>query len=146
MSFAELVAAPVENIEHADMVLELAFLVTAVDGFLADEEQAAFREIVGLVRGKPATEADVAAVLERFVLDVHVMGVEERVRHIGPQLPPELRELAFALSVGLGLVDHDASPHEDAHLTELVNVLDLAPERAEALASAARSAFGGGVA
>ena len=42
---------PIAEQEHADTLLELAFLVTAADGRLAAEEAAAFRELMGRVRG-----------------------------------------------------------------------------------------------
>ncbi len=120
---------------HADAVLELAFLMSAVDGHLAEEELGAFRELTRLIRG-PEDPNDL---LERFVVASHTVGVEHRVRQVADMVPENLREMAFKVAVGLSLIDHEESEHED----ELVGILGAAlglAERSIPLAGAARFA------
>src|SRR5688572_13296616 len=108
---------PVEPIaakEHADALLELAFLVTAADGRLAAEEAAAFRELMGRVRGHAATDDEVGVLYQHFTSQLEGSTCADRVKLIAPKLPPELREIAFRVAMALALIDRDASPHEDA--------------------------------
>ena len=141
MSIADLLPGPIASSEGADMVLELAFLMSAVDGHLADEELAAFRVLVGTARGREVTKTEVDDLLEQFVVATQV-GVEDRVRAIARMLPVELREVAFKVTVGLSLVDHDASEHEYAIVGILAPALEL-KERAIVLAREAHEAIEG---
>ena len=93
MPIVELVPASIAATDHADALLEVAFLMSAVDGHLADEELAAFGELVGRVRGRSATKDEIGALLERFVFSAHTVGVPDRVREVAKSLPPELRAL-----------------------------------------------------
>ncbi len=145
MSFAQILpSAPLASPAHADAVLELAFLVTAVDGRLAQEELAAFRELAQAVRGKPVSEAEVAALFELFMGSVKggKDTIAARVRALAPTLPEDLRELAFRVAIGLALVDKDAAAEEDALVGVLFESLGLDEARAEALAHEVRLSFG----
>lgn len=141
MSIAQLVLAPIAATEHADALLEVAFLMSAVDGHLADEEMAAFAELVCRVRGRDVPKTEIDDLLARFVVAVHSIGAAERVREVGPTIPVNLRETAFKVAVGLSLVDHDASELEDELVGILGATLGLA-ERAIALAAEGRQAAG----
>ena len=141
MSIAQLVLAPIAATEHADALLEVAFLMSAVDGHLAEDEQAVFAELVGRVRGRDVTQAEIDELLGRFVVAVHAAGPADRVREVGPTIPVNLREVAFKVAVGLALVDHDASEQEDELVGILGATLGLA-ERAIALAAEGRQAAG----
>jgi hypothetical protein len=132
---------PVASAEHGDVLLELAYLMTAADGRLADAELAAYRQIVASIRGAAPSEADVSALLERFGGTVEKSEIEARVRAIAPTLPADLRELAFKLAIGLALVDDDAHDAENELVGVFFTALDLAEERADALAGEVRSAF-----
>jgi hypothetical protein len=127
----------------ADLVLEIAFLMTAVDGRLADEELPAYREVAAWVRGKVVSDDDFGGLLERFSGNIETGDIESRVRAIAPALPAELREVTFKIAMGLALVDQDASPEEDALVGILFEGLGLSEPRADALAAEVRSAFGG---
>ncbi|MBS2017330.1 MAG: TerB family tellurite resistance protein [Deltaproteobacteria bacterium] len=132
---------PIASQEHADMLLELAFLVTAADGRLDPEEVNAFRELMGRVRGGKPTDADVAQIYERFTKELATALPLERVRTIGKRLPADLKEPAFRTAMALALIDRDASPKEDALIDVLFQSLALDAERAEALAKEVRVAL-----
>ena len=132
---------PIAAQDHADTLLELAFLVTAADGRLAAEEAAAFRELMGRVRGAEVTDADVAAIYERFTKELAGSTCADRMKVVAPRLPADLREPAFRIALALALIDRDASPHEDALVDVLFHALALDNERAEALAKDVRVAL-----
>jgi tellurite resistance protein len=127
--------------DHADTLLELAFLVTAADGRLASEEAAAFRDLMGRVRGKAATDEEVGALYVQFTEQLEGWTCADRVKVLAPKLPADLREPAFRVALALALIDRDASPHEDALIDVLFHALQLDLDRAEALAKEVRVAL-----
>ncbi len=138
---AFLPVGPIADREQADTLLELAFLVTAADGRLAAEEAAAFRELMGRVRGQDVADADVAALYERFTAALQGTTCNDRVRVVAPKLADELRETAFRVALALALIDRDASPHEDELIDVLFESLKLDRDRAEAIAKDVRTAM-----
>jgi len=120
MSLANLVPDGVNpSTEHQDVLLELAFLTTAADGRLHDDELSAFMQIATRLRGKAVTDKDVDALLDRFGGTIEQRDIEERVQKLAPTLPNELKSVAFKLAVGLGVADLDASEDE----SELQSIL-----------------------
>ena len=140
MSIAELVPAGPVATENGTALLEVAFLMSAVDGHLADEELAAFGELVTRVRGREATKEEIGSLLEKFVFSAHTVGVPERVREVAKSLPAELRAPAFTVAVALGMVDKDASDHEDELALILAEALGVTDRVAE-LSATARAAL-----
>jgi tellurite resistance protein len=132
---------PIPAADHADALLELAFLVTAADGKLAAEEAAAFRALLGRVRGQNATDDEVGALYQRFTTQLEGSTCVDRVRIVAPKLPASLRDTAFKVAMTLALIDRDASPHEDALIDALFHALELDLDRAEALAKEVRVAL-----
>lgn len=113
MSLANLVPAGLSpSAEHIDVLLELAFLTTAADGRLDDDELTAFKAIASRLHGKQLSNADVDALLSKFGGTVDHDEIAERVQKIAPTLPTDLRELAFKLAVALSVADLDASSDE----------------------------------
>jgi tellurite resistance protein len=142
MSIAALLPiAPVSAKDQADTVLELAFLVTAADGRLAEEEAAAFRDLIGRVRGAPASDDEVATLYARFTEQLGGLTCADRVKALAPRLAADLRETAFRIALALALIDRDASPHEDALVDVLFHSLGLELARAEELAREVRVAL-----
>ena len=124
--------APSEN--DAQTLLELAYLVTAADGKLLDEELAAFAAIAARVRGKCKLESDeVDALVDQFAHHVEAHEIETRVRILAPTLPESLHELAYKLALGIALVDHDPSNDEDRLHGVLGDALGIAPGRRAAI-------------
>lgn len=138
---AFLPAGAIASTEHADTLLELAFLVTAADGKLAEEEASAFRELVTRVRGKAAADEEIAALYARFTKSLDGSTCIDRVKVVAPNLPAELRESAFRVALALALIDRDASPHEDALIDALFHALALDETRAEEVAKEVRIAL-----
>ncbi len=133
MAVSDLLDGPIPNETHADAVLELAFTVSAVDGYLADEELASFKELLATVRGKHVTKEETDRLLQRFVVAAHAQRVPARVRRIAPNVPPDLRETAFKVAYGLSLVDRKETAEEDAIVADLADVLGLGEASADAL-------------
>ncbi len=115
------------------MLLELAYLTTAVDGRLDDEELSAFKDLVGRLRGKAASNAEVDSLLDRFGGNVEHAEITERLQKIAPTLPSELRAVAFKLSVGLGVADLDASGEESDLQVALAEALGLDESKVDEL-------------
>ncbi len=145
MAIAALVPAGVNpSTQDADTLLELAYLATAVDGRLAEEELAAFTSLVTRFRGKAARRADVDAVLDRFASNVAHTAIADRVEKIAPTLPEQLRPLAFKLAVGLGVADLDASEDEGDLQIVLAEALGLAEARVDELTAEVYASLDGG--
>jgi hypothetical protein len=126
MSVANLVPPGlVTKEEHADVLLEIAYLTTAVDGRLDDEELVAFQQIATRLRGKPQVTSDVDALLDRFGGNVEHTEIAERIQKIAKGLPEDLKLLAFRLSVGLSVIDLDASEDETDLQVTLAEALGL---------------------
>ena len=134
-------AKPVASAEHADTILEIAYLMTAVDGRLGDEELEAYREVVTRVRGKAATLEDVDTLLNRFAGNVGPSEIGDRVRVIAPKLPEELRDLTFKIAMALTLVDLDSSRDEEELNDVLIEALGLDADRTDAIVQEVYSAF-----
>jgi uncharacterized membrane protein YebE (DUF533 family) len=127
------------------VLLELAYLVTAVDGKLTDEELRALGELAARLRrtaAAPADTSEVDALLQRFAHRVEPAEIEERVRALAPQIPEEHHELAYLLSLGLAFVDHDPHDAEDRFHAVLAEALAIPTERREALSR--QVSLGGG--
>ena len=115
---ADLIDSPIHDEAHATALLELAFAISAVDGHLADEELASFREIVSRVRGAVASDEDIGDLLEKFVHASHMAGLDLRAKQVMAKIPPPLRATAFALAYGLSLADDEKSEYEEELLAE----------------------------
>lgn len=145
MAIADLVPAGVNpSTQDADTLLELAYLTTAVDGRLADEEISAFTSLVTRLRGKPARRADIDALLDRFASNVSHATIDERVQKIAPTLPEGLRPLAFKLAVGLGVADLDASDDESDLQVVLAEALGFDDARVDELTAEVYGSLDGG--
>ena len=135
-------ARPETTADKADVLLELAFLMTAVDGKLEDEEVHAYRSIVSWMRGAPVSDTEFGLLLERVSGNTEKDEIEARVRVLAPTVAPELRELTFKLAMGLALVDNEAADAEDELMGLLFEQLGLETERADAIAEEVRKALG----
>lgn len=126
MSVANLVPASLKpSTEQADLLLELAYLATAADGRLDEEELSAFREIAERLHSKALTSAELDKILDRFGANVEHADIVSRVEKIAPALPTDLRPLAFKLAVGLSVADLDASEDESDLQVILAEALGL---------------------
>jgi len=130
MSLANLVPAGLTvSPEHADVLLELSYLTTAVDGRLDDDEIASFRTLAERLRG--AVKLD--ELFDRYGGNVEHAEIEERIKAIAPTLPPALRDLAFKLAVGLSVADLDANENESELIAFLAETLGFDDEKVDTL-------------
>lgn len=144
MSLANLVpAAAHPTPEQQDVLLELAFLATAADGRLHEEEVDAFAEVVSRLRGKKATQAEVGALMSKFGR-LHQSDIAERVQKIAPTLPADLKSVAFKLAVGLGVADLDASDEESELQAVLAEALGFDDEKVGELTDEVYAALNAG--
>ena len=111
------------------------------DGKLAEEERVAFRDLVNRVRGKAATDDEIAALYTRFTSSLDGSTCIDRVKAVAPKLPSDLKEAAFRVALALALIDRDASPHEDDLIDALFHSLGLDATRAEEVAKEVRVAL-----
>jgi hypothetical protein len=136
MSISQLIPSGLlPTAEQTETLLELAYLVTAVDGRLADEELVAFGVLAARLRGKEATtQAELDELLDRYGHNVDwEEEIEPRVRALAAALPKDLHAVAYRLALGLAFVDHEASEAEDRLHKVLGDALDLTPELRAAL-------------
>ena len=114
---------------EADTLLELAYLVTAVDGHLSDVELAAFTALAGTLN----SGVTVDDLLDRFADKVDPEEIEARVKELAPTVPKAHHDLAYKLALGIALVDFDPSEEEDDLHVVLGEALGLSKEKREAL-------------
>jgi hypothetical protein len=120
--------------KDAEILLELAYLVTAADGKLLDSELAAFSAIAARMRGKDKLDtAEVDTLVDQFAHHVEAHEIETRVRVLAPTLAETLHELAYKLALGIAFIDHDPSDEEDRLHTVLGDALGIAPGRRAAI-------------
>jgi hypothetical protein len=116
-------------------LLEIAYLVTAVDGRLTDEELAAFQVLAARLRGLESVRtSEVETLVAKFAHNVEPAEIEARVRALAPKLPAEHRELAYLLARARAFVDQAPHHPEDRLHTILGDVLQISADRREALA------------
>jgi hypothetical protein len=127
MSVANLVPEGVRPTpEEADVLLELAYLTTAIDGHLDDAEIHAFEVLAGRLRGKAkVTPAERDELFEKFGGNVEYEEITERVQAIAPHLPNDLKPLAFKLAVGLTMADLQTNEDETDLQAVLAEALGL---------------------
>lgn len=143
MSIEELIPSTLApSPEQTELLLELAYLVTAVDGRLADEEIVAFELIASRLRRRTVSPPELDALIERFAHNVERAEIEARVRELVPMLDKDLHAAAYRLALGVAFVDHEASEEEDGLHKILGDALGLTTEMRAALSR--QVALGGG--
>ena len=142
MSIDELLPAGLSpSTAQVETLLELAYLVTAVDGRLTDEELEAFGKVAARLQNEGAPKG-IDSLLERFGHNVDWAEIEPRVKALAGQLPKDLHAVAYRLALGLAFVDHEAAEEEDRLHKVLGDALGLTPEIRAALSR--QVALGGG--
>lgn len=143
MSIDKLLANRTVAPAHTDTLLELAYLISASDGRLDEAELKAFRQLAQRLTGK-SSASDVDALLDRFAGNVEHQEISARVKALAPQLPSELRELAFEIVVALGIADLDTNRDEMDLEDQLMEDLGITPARADELTASVYEAFNAG--
>jgi hypothetical protein len=130
---------------EVDAILEAAYLATAADGRLSEEEYEAFRAVASTLRFIAAGGSGVPPLLEDRELDGLFDGFAARGAHadrvarvsaVRDQLArAEVRELAYKVAFAMSLCDLDANDDEEAYDDELMESFGIDEERADALAA-----------
>lgn len=128
--------------EQTEILLELTYLVTAVDGRLADEEIVAFETIASRLYGRLVSPPELDTLIGRFAHNVERAEIEARVRELATTLEKDLHAVAYRLALGVAFVDHEASVEEDALHKVLGDAVGLSQELRAALSR--QVALGGG--
>jgi hypothetical protein len=115
--------------DETDALLEIAFLVTAVDGRLTDDELHAFGELTKRLHGA----ADVDTYLARFAENLDWEAISKRVRAVAPTLRADLHELTYKIALGFAFIDRDPHHEEDKLHALLGDALRIPANRRESL-------------
>lgn len=138
--------------DEASAILEVAYLSTAANGELSDQELVAFREVAPRILGasarvegspyhsagagpsgnEPLAEAKLRALLDGFDANIEHVTVRERLDMLARVLErQEARELAYKLSFALSICDLETSNEEVDFDDDLLIAFDLAPRADE---------------
>lgn len=128
--------------EEAEAVLEIAYLTTAANGDLADEEAEAFQAIGGKVRalagqgsGAPLSRGETGRLFDEFVSRQKGVDRDERLKTLAKSIEAaDARALAYQVSFAIALCDLETGDDEVEFDDELRAALEVG-DRAEALAA-----------
>jgi hypothetical protein len=125
------------NDAERDALLEVAYLVTAIDGKLADEEIVAFGELAARLHGRASsTTHEIDALMERFGGVVERAEIEARMREVARTIPARLHEIAYKTALAMAFVDRDPHGTEDGLHRVLGDALGLDGDAREKLSRA----------
>jgi tellurite resistance protein len=129
------------SVKEADAILEVAYLTTAADGRLSDEEYESFRAVASKLRAMAAgttaqvNDATLNKLFERYAERVDHAARVDRLKALRRDLErPEARELAYKVSYAMSLCDLETNEEESELDAELIVALELGDEKADALA------------
>jgi uncharacterized tellurite resistance protein B-like protein len=116
-----------------EAILEVMFLMAAVDGEVSEEEIRQFAQSCEPLVGE-MTEADVEGTLVGMSGLLAEEGWDRRARQVGAVLQPSaFRELAFRMAVAVAMVDDYVAGAEAAAIDTLAGSFGIDPERASQL-------------
>ncbi len=126
---------------ETDAILEVAYLTSAADGRLSDEENESFRAIAarlrGLAAGAPVDVTDPALdeLFERYAVRQDHTDVATRLTALRAALQrPAARDLAYKVAYAMSLCDLETGDEADELDDLLIEALGLSDEDADALA------------
>ena len=123
---------------EVEAVLELAYLATAADDKLGDEEFDAFERAAMHLGGKKMTVPRLEKLLTRWVKNSERQDLLEMVAGAVAHLKSvPSREYAYQLAYVMSLSDLDTNDQEAAFEVDLRQALAISEQRAEALVSEA---------
>ena len=129
------------SVKEADAILEVAYLTTAADGRLTDEEFESFRAVAAKLKamaaGSTAQVSDAALnkLFDRYATRTEHAERIERLKALRGDLErPEARELAYKVAYAMSLCDLETNEEESEFDEELIVALELGDDKADALA------------
>jgi len=138
------------SVKEADAIMEVAYLTTAADGRLSDEEYESFRGVASKLRAMaagtttPVSDAALNKLFERYAERIDHAARSERLKALCTDLArSESRELAYKVAYAMSLCDLETSDEEEEFDEELIVALGLSDEKADALAGEVYAALDG---
>jgi tellurite resistance protein len=129
------------SVKEADAILEVAYLTTAADGRLTDEEHESFRAVASKLRAMASggkaqvTDAALNKLFERYAGRIEHAERVDRLKALRTDLQrEEARDLAYKVAYAMTLCDLETGEEESEFEEELIVALELSDERADALA------------
>jgi hypothetical protein len=126
--------------QEAHLLLELAYLTTAIDHDVNDDEVQAFRELFARLKAlvvadaEPPSEADLATVLRNFRARTARGKELERITELAAKLDKDpLRELAYKVAFAVTLIDFATTDAEVAVDVALRKALAIDDAKADQL-------------
>jgi hypothetical protein len=130
---------------EVDAILEAAYLATAADGRLSDEEYEAFRAVASTLLHVAAGGTGVPRLLGDRELDGLFEGFAAKSTHADRSARvtavrdrlgrADVRELAYKVAFAMSLCDLDANEDEEAYDDELMENFGIEEDRADTLAA-----------
>ena len=129
------------SVKEADAILEVAYLTTAADGRLSEEEYESFRDVASKLRAMAAgstsavSDAALNKLFERYAVRLENAERSERIKALCADLQrEEARDLAYKVSYAMSLCDLEKSEEEEELDEELIVALGLTGDKADTLA------------
>lgn len=129
------------SVKEADAILEVAYLTTAADGKLTEDEYESFRSVAAKLRAMAAgataqvSDAALNKLFDRYAQRLDQEARTERLKALCAELQrQEAKELAYKVSYAMSLCDLEKSEEEEELDEELIVHLGLGDDKADALA------------
>jgi len=107
------------SVKEADAILEVAYLTTAADGRLSDEEYESFRAVASKLRAMAAgataqvSDATLNKLFERYAERIDHAERMDRLKALRADLQrPEARDLAYKVAYAMSLCDLETGDDE----------------------------------
>lgn len=129
------------SVKEADAILEVAYLTTAADGKLTEDEYESFRSVAAKLRAMAAgttaqvSDAALNKLFDRYAQRIDQAARTDRIKALSADLQrQEAKELAYKVSYAMSLCDLEKSEEEEELDEELIALLGLGDDKADALA------------
>jgi len=120
-----------DDVDVREALVEIAFLIAAVDGEVSPLEVAQFGEAIESAFGE--SDVDVKAMLAKMSSRLEAEGWDKRMRAVARSLAGKNAERAYRIAVGVAFIDDDVAHAEAAALEAFANNLGVSDDRAHAI-------------
>jgi tellurite resistance protein len=120
-----------DDVGAREALVEIAFLVAAVDGEVSPLEVAQFGEAIEAAFGEG--DVDVKAMLAKMSSRLEAEGWDKRMKAVARSLAGARAEGAYRIAVGVAFIDDDVAHAEAAALEAFAHALGISDDRAHAI-------------